>query len=217
MTLQGLRRVLAAAFVAVAALLFCMQDAGAAGAQPAGAEAAVRMTGTWKLNRELSPAFAAPGPRGVTPGRGGARFSTLGFDAGQRGGRGRGTGSAEPGGDLSPLMPAEAAAQAALSIVQQVPLELTIDATAEEVTFLEPRGKSRFRIDNKTTPVEVPGGSITVKSRWDRQTLRQEFSSAQRRLRRTWSVNGDGRLVLKQRIESLTLVSKEVEAVFDRQ
>jgi hypothetical protein len=114
-------------------------------------------------------------------------------------------------------MSEEVAAQAALSIVQQVPEEMTIAATAESIEFIEPRGRSVFKTDTKNTTVEVPGGSIRVKSRWDRATLRQEFSSAQRTLKRSWSIDEQNHLVLTQHIESISLMTKDARAVFDRQ
>lgn len=111
----------------------------------------------------------------------------------------------------------EAAAQAALAAIEQVPLELKIDATADAVTFIEPRGQAFFRIDGKTANVEVPDGTIRVKCRWDGSTLRQEFSSTQRMLRRSWSVDHDGRLRLTQRVEGLSFMARDSRAVFDRQ
>ncbi|HXW07468.1 MAG TPA: hypothetical protein VD833_19680 [Vicinamibacterales bacterium] len=178
---------------------------------------AARMSGRWKLNQELSPDLMVPDPG--RPGRGGQGMVFAVTGAPQRGGRGGG-GSAGGGAAeaSSPnLLPGEAAAQAALSAIQQVPLELTIEATETQVRFLEPRGTSVFQIDGRNVSVEVPGGSIKVKSRWDRATLRQEFSTAQRMLRRSWSIDADNRLVLGQRIESMTFNSREARAVFDRQ
>lgn len=113
-------------------------------------------------------------------------------------------------------MAEELAAQAALATVQQVPEEMTITATAESVEFIEPRGRSVFKTDGKNASVDVPGGSIRVKSRWDRGSLRQEFSSAQRTLKRSWSIDEQDHLVLTQHIESISLMTKDARAVFDR-
>ena len=114
-------------------------------------------------------------------------------------------------------MSSEVAAQAALDVVQQVPSEVTITASAESVEFVEPRGSLVFKTDGKNGTVEVPGGSIKVKSRWDKGSLRQEFSSTQRILKRTWSVDESGHLILIQHVESVAMTTKEVRAVFDRQ
>jgi hypothetical protein len=118
---------------------------------------------------------------------------------------------------IRPIMSEEVAAQAALDIIQQVPPELNITAGADSVEFVEPRGQSQFKIDGKNATVEVPGGTIKVKSRWDRGTLRQEFSSAQRTLKRSWSIDDQAHLVLAQHIESINVMTKEARAVFDRQ
>ena len=114
-------------------------------------------------------------------------------------------------------MSEEVAAQAALDIIQQVPSELTITAGADSVELVEPRGQSQFKIDDKNATVEVPGGTIKVKSRWDRGILRQEFSSAQRTFKRSWSIDDQAHLVLTQHIESISLMTKDARAVFDRQ
>ena len=112
---------------------------------------------------------------------------------------------------------AEAAAQAALTAIEQIPTELTIAATAAEMKLVEARGPSLFKIDGKNTDVAVPDGTIKVKSRWDGGLLRQEFSSAMRKLTRTWAVDANDRLVLGQWIEGIGLKRRDVAAVFDRQ
>jgi hypothetical protein len=176
------------------------------------ADIAARMTGRWTLNTHLTDQAAGRGGRG-----GGAAFA-LAPGAGQRGGRGGGGNVAEPPPQMPGLTPAEGAAQRALGVVQQVPREITITATATTITFVEPRGDSVFQIDGKNAAIEVPGGTIKVKSKWDRAGLRQEFSSTQRVLHRIWSVDASGRLlVLKQRLEGIGLSGKETQAVFDRQ
>ncbi len=177
---------------------------------------AARMTGAWKLNTALSPNLAAP-PGGARGGRrgGGALFAVAGAGV-QRGGRGGGGGGGG-GSDASPLMAEEVAAQAALDVLHQVPLEIAIAATEGEIRFTEPRGEWLFKTDGKTSRMQVPGGLITVKSKWERQTLRQEFSSSQRKLVKIWTVDASARLSVTERIESLTFNSKDSTAVFDRQ
>lgn len=185
--------------------------AGAIGQTPPAAELAARMSGTWRLNTELTPA----GPGGGRRGRG-ASFALAAGAAPQRGGRGGG-GANEPGFERPMVTSEEAAAQAALAAIQQIPLELTIEATATEMKLVEPRGESLFKIDGKNAEVGVPGGKIKVKSKWERGKLRQEFSSALQALVRSWSLDAAGRLVLTQHLQSPTFNSKEVQAVFDRQ
>ena len=180
------------------------------------ADAAAKMTGRWKLNESLSPGLATPPVRGRVGGGGRGALFAVAVPGLQRGGRGGGGGGgANEAG--SPLMGEEAAAQAALTIIQQVPSEVTITASVESIEFTEPRGQSVFKVDGKNTTVEVPGGSIKVKSRWDKGSLRQEFSSTQRTLKRAWSIDDQGHLVLTQHIESVALTTKDARAVFDRQ
>lgn len=175
-----------------------------------------RMTGGWTLNKELSPSLA-PSPGGTRGGRrgGGALFAVAGAGV-QRGGRGGGGGGGASA-DASPLMAEEVAAQAALDVLHQVPLEIAIAATEGEIRFTEPRGEWLFKTDGKTSRMQVPGGTITVKSKWERQTLRQEFSSSQRKLVKIWTVDASDRLSVTERIESLTFNTKDSTAIFDRQ
>jgi hypothetical protein len=188
---------------------------GAAGGPDAAALAA-KLSGRWTLNRELSPDLVDPGRR---PGGRRGAFVSYGVVHAvlQRGGRGRGGGGGDGGPELSPPSEAETAAQSALSLLQQVPVELTIDASPSQITFVEPRGRSVFQIDGRSATVDVPGGTIKVKSRWDSASLRQEFSSVQRMLRRSWTIDAANHLVLTQRLESLAFVSKESRAIYDRQ
>jgi len=185
------------------------------GAAPA--DFASKISGRWRLNPSLSPGLAEPPARGRSGGAGRGALFAVAAPAFQRGGRGGGGGGASGGGADSPIMSQEVAAQAALDIIQQVPPELTITAGADSVEFVEPRGPSQFKIDGKNATVGVPGGTIKVKSRWDRGTLRQEFSSAQRTLKRSWSIDDQAHLVLTQHIESINVMTKEARAVFDRQ
>lgn len=172
---------------------------------------AAKLNGRWKLNAESTPA-SPPAGRGRGPVLLAAALAPV-----QRGGGGRsGGGSGQPGDASAPLTAEEAAAQAALSVLHQVPLEMTIEATAETVTFREPRGEWHFTIDGTNRVMDVPGGTLKHKSRWDRSTLRQEFSSAQKKLVKSWSIDTYDRLILTERYESLR-VNSESKVVFDRQ
>ena len=189
---------------------------------------AAKLTGTWVLNRELSSGFAAPG-RGR--GRGGAAFrlrSSYGGQAAkaaaprplfamtatasafaQRGGGGS--------GDASDLTPAQRAEQAAMRQLQQIDSRITIKASATEVTFTDTGGEHTFAINDKTATTFVASSPVKVKLKWDKQTLRQEFSNTQAKLVQTWTVDGADRLVMTAKVESMTLVTPERKAVFDRQ
>lgn len=200
--------------VALAILLLAGSGLGAVPQAPGPAELAARMTGRWKLNRELSPDLAKPGPgRGR---RGGGPSFAVAPGVLQRGGRGDG-GTGELRGEMPAVTEAEAAAQAALAAIQVIPPELTIEATAAAMTLTESRGPSVFQIDGKDAKVDVPGGVIKVKSKWDRASLRQDFSSAMRKLTRSWSVDANGRLVLNQRVEGISVKRTDIQALFDRQ
>ena len=186
-------------------------------AQSAGPrEIAARLTGRWKLNTELTPTSPNRGRgRGVVDANRAGSFAALVSVAQQRGGRGGGRGGG--GSEASaPLPAAELAAQAALSILHEVPVEMSIEAGADAITFRDPRGEWRFKIDDRNSTMEVPGGTIRTRSKWDRGLLRQEFSSAQRALVKTWTIDANDRLVLVERVESMT-VRSESKAVFDRQ
>jgi hypothetical protein len=179
------------------------------------ADAASRLSGTWKLNRELSPRVTAPGGGGRDGrGAGGASFAVAMFQRGGGGGRGGDMGGGSTQQDLTP---AELAGQAALRQMQQIAEVITIGASVDRVTFRDVRGERSYAIDDKAGKLEVGGATLTAKTKWDKLTLRQEFSNPSRKLIQTWDVDESGRLVLKVRLESLTLNTPDVKAIFDRQ
>ena len=204
------------AVFAMAALVMVAGRTEAQNGNPA--DVAAKLSGRWTLNEELTPASSRPPGRG---GRGGPALAIAVVPV-QRGGRGGGGGGggagggSQPGDASSPLMAEEVAAQAALTILHQVPKEMTIEATADGIVFREPRGEWRFKIDGKNSAMDVPGGRLHSKSRWDHGALRQEFSSAQKKLVKSWSLDTNDRLVLTEKFESLASNS-ESKAVFDRQ
>lgn len=175
-------------------------------AQTPAADVAQKMSGTWALNRELSKGFSAPGQRPGGPGRGGALFAVA-----PSFGQGLGGGQTRP----SDLSPSELADINSMRQLQQVAEVLTIAATADQISFSDARGERRYAVDGKSTRLDMPG-EVTVKSRWDKATLKQEFSTAQNKLTQTWSVDENGRLVLLAKVESLRLRTPEQRAVFDR-
>jgi hypothetical protein len=201
----------AAAALAIAALVALTHGVEAQNVNAA--DSAAKLSGHWRLNEELTPAPAKP-----ARGRGQPSFAIAGaaVQRGGRGGGGGGGGGGAPGDASAPLMAEEVAAQAALSILHQVPKEMTIEATADSVVFREPRGEWRFKIDGKNAAMEVPGGTLHSKSKWDHGVLRQEFSSSQKKLVKSWSLDANDRLILTERFESVASNS-ESKAVFDRQ
>ena len=163
--------------MAGAAVIVLATTAGVNGQKPGGpADVAAKLSGTWKLNRGLSPSVGAPGGRTGGPGRGGASFAIAGAPgafAPQRGGGG--------GGGLPPISssadvpPDVLAAQAAMRELQQIAEVITVKATADSIGFADPRGEHTYGIDNKTAKLESKGATIDVKTRWDKLAVRQEF------------------------------------------
>jgi hypothetical protein len=207
--------VMAAVILTVAAAVISGQKAGPA-------EVAVKMSGSWKLNRQLSPSVAGPARGRSGPGGADAPRMATGMAlplAGQRGGGGRGGSGGGSEGPTTPgdLPPDVVAAQGAIRTLQQVADALTVKATSDSVTFFDPRGEWTFAIDNKAAKLDVNGAKVEVKTKWDKLALRQEFATAQTRLVRTWEADDEGHLVLKVRMESMTMSSKEVKAVYDKQ
>lgn len=201
------------ASLAIAAMLL-MSAPSVVGAQKTSAsDLAAKLSGTWVLNRELSTGFRAPAP-GRRGGGGGALFAVAGMP-GQRGGRGGGgAGGASDATDLTPQQRAE---QAAMRQLQQITEKITITASAETVTFTDSRGERTFTVNDKSTKIDVGGSPVNVKSKWDKNALRQEFSNTQAKLIETWGLDEAGRLVLTAKVESMTLLTPEQKAVFDKQ
>ncbi|HEU4879998.1 MAG TPA: hypothetical protein VFT21_11125 [Gemmatimonadaceae bacterium] len=174
------------------------------------AEVAASLSGTWKVNRDLSDPLSDPA-RGR---RGGALFTTA-IPVGQRGG-GRGGGGADANTNAD-LTPEELAAQAAIRELQRVAEIITIKATVDSVSFSDTRGERTYPVNGRKIAADIAGAKVNVKSSWDKNALKQEFSTSKATFRETWEVDQNNRLVLKAKLESLTMVSKEVKTVFDKQ
>jgi hypothetical protein len=194
--------------LAIAALVSCIAAAGVAG-QSSPADVAAKLTGTWKVNRELSPSIG----RGRGRGRSAGMAPRLALASFQRGG-GRGGADASTPQDLTPE---QAASRAAAQALQQIPELLTIEATADSMTFKETRGTFTYPINNKSIKMDIGAAKVDVKTKWDKLAVRQEFSTTDQKVIKTWDVDENGRLVLKLRVESLTMSSADAVAVFDRQ
>ena len=178
------------------------------------AEVAAKMSGTWVLNRELTTGFNAP--KGA-PGRGGGRggnFNVAGIGAppAQRGG-GAGPSTAS---DASDMTADERAAMMAMRELQQVPELVSIKATETDIAFADARGQRSYMLDGKSVKIVAAGTEVSVKSRWDKAIVKQEFSTTSSKLTETWSVDENGRLVMTAKVESLRLRTPEQKAVFDR-
>ena len=178
---------------------------GAAAIQPqktAAEDAAGRISGSWTINRDLSPSFRPSGRRG------GIAFQ-----------RGRGGGS--PASDPTPsgpgdLTPTERAEQVAMMQIGEIAATITIKATADSASFVDPRGEQSCAINDKSAKADLFGARVTVKCRWNKQTLQQEFSTTRSKLTRSWSVDGSGHLVVKIRSEGQGQRALEASAVYDK-
>jgi len=180
-------------WVAAAGAVLAMAAGVSAGAQKATpAEVAEKMSGTWKLNRELSPSLAGPA-------------------------RGGGGGGGQTPSTAADLPPDVLAAQAAMRDLQQLAETVTIKAAPDSISVADPRGERTYAIDGKSSKLTIAGAPIEVKTKWDKAAVRQEFSSPSTRLVRSWEVDEQNHLVIKSKIESMTMNSKEVKAVYDRQ
>jgi hypothetical protein len=199
----------ATAVLAVGAIVLVLSNGIVSAQKASPADLATKLSGTWMLNRDLSPGFRAPGGRRG----GGALFAVAGL-AGQRGGRGGGGGGVSDASDLTPQQRAE---QAAMRQLQQITEKIVITASAETVTFADTRGERTFAVNDKSAKIDVAGSPVNVKSKWDKDVLRQEFSNTQAKLIETWGLDEAGRLVLTAKVESMTLLTPDQKAVFDKQ
>lgn len=169
---------------------------------------AARLSGTWVFNRELSTGFGA-GARGRRGGGVRPSFAMSASAFAQRGG----AGSSDPG-DLTPQQRAE---QAAMRQLQQIDERITIKAEADAVTFIDTQGERTYVVNDKSSEVFIASWPVKVKSKWDKQVLKQEFTNSQAKLVETWSVDSTDHLVLTAKVESVKLITPERKAVFDRQ
>ena len=119
--------------------------------------------------------------------------------------------------DATDLTPQQRAEQAAMRQLQQIAEKIVITASADTVTFIDTRGERTFSVNDKSSKLDVGGSPVNVKSKWDKNTLKQEFSNTQAKLIETWGLDEAGRLVLTAKVESMTLLTPEQKAVFDRQ
>jgi hypothetical protein len=204
----------ASVFLAVGGMMLVFSQGIVGEQKTSPSDLASKLSGTWVLNRELSTGFRPPaGRRG---GGAGPLFATVGL-VGQRGGRGGGGAGGGGVSDASDLTPQQLAEQAAMRQLQQITEKIVITASADSVTFADSRGERTFAINDKSTKFDVGGSPVNVKSKWDKDVLKQEFSNTQAKLTETWRLDEAGRLVLTAKVESMTLLTPEQKAVFDRQ
>jgi hypothetical protein len=100
--------------------------------------------------------------------------------------------------------------------VEQLAPAMTVKATAETVSFTDQRGEQTCAINGKTARLEIFGATVSVKCRWNKASLQQEFSTTRNKLTRAWTVDDAGHLVVKTRVEGLAQRPVEATAVYDR-
>lgn len=211
-----MRRVARTSLIVV---LMMPASAGVLAQEATPSDVAAKISGTWKLNLELSPGVTASGRSGGRGRSGVGRGSfAVGLSGLQRGGgRGGGGGSEGGGGEASAPVPAEElAALRLLQGFEEIPADVSIIATADTVTVKETSGQGTFSVNGKTTEISADGATIKAKTKWDRASLKQEFWSVRRKVIRTWSLDASGHLILTMKVETMTKIP-DVRAVFDRQ
>jgi hypothetical protein len=180
------------------------------------ADVAAKFTGTWRLNRELSPSVGGGAARGSA-----SPLYEIGFFTAfqGRGGGGRGSGSGQ--GAVDGPSAEERAGQAALARLQQFGSTITIKATADSVTFVDPQGERTYPVNGKNTKVDVGEGAIlTARSKWDKATLKQVFIYGETNITQNWELNDSGdRLNFKMQILNMSRQDppREAKVVYDKQ
>lgn len=173
------------------------------------ADIAKQMSGTWTINRALSPAFG--------PGRGAGRVGPAYAIAGLAFQGRRGGGGGEPtASSAADLTPAELAERTAMARLRQLAPKITIAATTESFAISDERGEQTCAVNDKNQKLHVGDTAVNAKCRWDKDKLRQEFSATTSKLVRTWGLDADGRLVMKGKLEGMNQNTLEAAAVFDR-
>ena len=133
------------------------------------AEVAARMTGTWKLNEDLSPLpRAGSSPTAGTPDRGGR---------GGGGGGGRPAGRGAPGA-VTQLQQEQLRIRAIYRELTVRPMQLTITATLQSATFLDEDGSERIvTINNKKDKLDLGTSILDSKTYWNGAALTIELDA----------------------------------------
>jgi hypothetical protein len=180
------------------------------------ADIAAKFTGTWKLNRELSPGVGG-GASSAAP----ARLYEVGFFTAFQGRGGGKSGSSQGSGAFEGPSAEERAGQAAIKRLQQFGSTITIKATADSVTFVDPQGERTYAVTDKNTKIDVGDGAILMaRAKWDKSTLKQQFIYGETNLTQNWELNDAGnRINFKMQILNMSRQDPPYEAkvVYDKQ
>jgi hypothetical protein len=170
------------------------------------ADVAAKFTGTWVM--KTAPAGAGP----ARP------LYEVGFFAEFQGRNGGGRSGGAPGGGMDA---GERAGQAALTKLQQLGRTVTIKATAESVTFTDGNGERTYATNNQNVKTDLgDGATLTSKSRWDGNTLKQQFIFGETSITQNWELSDDGNQInFKMQILNMSnqLPPKEAKVTYDRQ
>jgi hypothetical protein len=208
--------------IVVMAAVVGMSAAALLAQRPTPAQLAASFSGRWVMNMELSPQFRPPAARQGAAGlsgvpRQGLRSPVSSLAAlPQRGGRGGGGGG---GAAAANTDPEELAGQQAIRGMQAVAQTIEIAATADSVTFTDPRGVRSYVVNDKSSTIQVDGAPIRTKSKWDRSTLKQEFIFGETRVSHEWALNEAGnRIEFMMRVDNFSGgVGRQAKAVYDKQ
>jgi hypothetical protein len=185
------------------------------GQKPSAADLAQRMSGTWVVNRDLTRSLSpARGRRGGSPTA--PAFQQRSNNPYPPGVRANPTNTEPTPSKPADLTPAELAERNAMAQLEQMLPTVTITATADQVTIAEERSEATCAVDGKADKIRVFGMYMDLKCKWDKEQLRQEFSTPRSKLTRDWSVDARGHLVLKARREGPNLNSQEMTTIYDR-
>src|SRR5262245_36051071 len=172
---------------------------------------ATKITGLWKLNHELSAlpetqtgAATQPGGQGGSGRRGGGGGGYGGGGGGRGGyggGGGRGGGYGGGGGGRGGYsgggtgMSSEQMLdmRALAREMADAPEALTIVASPTEVTFTDDQGVVRkYKTNDKSEKIEMSGGKVEAKSKWEGQVLEQELSAGQLKVKTSYQTTVEG-------------------------
>jgi hypothetical protein len=178
---------------------------------------AARMSGTWTLNRAFTDASRGRSGGGTARPQG-ARFQQRGAQPTYpQGIRANPTNTEPTSAALADMTPEERAERGALREMQQVPPALTITASAELVTIEDERGAQTCEADGRSDKLRTFGVYMDVKCKWDKNRLRQEFSTPRAtRIVRTYSLDAQGHLVVATKIESIATTFPETVVFYNR-
>ena len=194
------------ALVAGAMFAIAFASASVVAQKKTAADVAAKFTGTWTMRSAANMA-----PSGGRAG-GAQRLYEAGFFPKPQG---------RSGGGAPGMSEADRLGQAALAKIQQLGRTVTIKATADSVTFTDGNGERTYPTNNQNVKTDLGGGAIlNTKSKWDGDTLKQEFINGETKITQNWELSDDGNQInFKMQILNMSRQEppKEAKIVYDRQ